>query len=141
MLYGRYEHTIDAKNRVFIPAKFKDTLGTNFKITYNKMWNKCILIYSETEWENMLGKVKELSNYHNQFFKRDICSNTVDVQLDSQGRIVIPQYLKDKAGLSKTALILGIGEHAEIWAPEILEEQDALADLDGLKDQLKNITF
>lgn len=141
MLYGRYEHTIDAKNRVFIPAKFKDALGTNFKITYNQLLNQCILIYSESEWEALLEKVKGLSNFQYQFFKRDICSNTVDVQLDSQGRIVIPQYLKEKAGLSKTALILGIGDHAEIWSPEVLMKKDAEVDLEELKEQLKNIGF
>ena len=57
MLYGRYEHTIDAKNRVFIPAKYKDALGNSFKITYNKIMNKCILVYSDNEWEELQKKV------------------------------------------------------------------------------------
>ena len=139
MLYGRYEHSIDAKNRVFIPAKFKDALGSNFKITYNKFLNQCILVYSETEWQVLQAKVKGLSNFQYQYFKREICSNTVDVQLDSQGRIVIPQYLKEKAGLSKNVLFLGIGDHAEIWSPEILEAKDNEVDLEELVEQLKNI--
>ncbi|MBQ4510752.1 MAG: division/cell wall cluster transcriptional repressor MraZ [Clostridia bacterium] len=141
MLYGRYEHTIDAKNRVFIPAKYKDALGTNFKITYNKLLSPCILVYSEEEWQEMQKKIKGLPSLQCQFFIREICSNTVDVQLDSQGRIVIPQYLKDKVGLEKNALFLGVGNHAEIWAPDVLEQKNAEVDLEELKRAMIDIGF
>ena len=141
MLYGRYEHSIDAKNRVFIPAKFKDALGSNFKITYNKLLSQCILVYSEEEWQEMQKKIKELPSVQYQYFIREICSNTVDVQLDSQGRIVIPQYLKEKAALSKNALFLGVGNHAEIWSPEILEQKNSEVDIEELKRLMINIGF
>lgn len=141
MLYGRYEHTIDAKNRVFIPAKYKDALGNNFKITYNKLINQCILVYSEEEWQEMQKKVKSLPSVQYQYFIREICSNTVDVQLDSQGRIVIPQYLKEKVGLTKNALFLGVGNHAEIWAPDVLEQKNSEVDLEELKRLMIDIGF
>ncbi len=141
MLYGRYEHTIDAKNRVFIPAKYKDALGTNFKITYNKLLSPCILVYSEEEWQEMQKKIKNLPSFQCQYFVREICSNTVDVQLDSQGRIVIPQYLKDKVGLEKNALFLGVGNHAEIWAPDVLEQKNAEVDIEELKRTMIEIGF
>jgi MraZ protein len=141
MLYGRYEHTIDAKNRVFIPAKYKDALGNNFKITYNKLINQCILVYSEEEWQEMQKKVKSLPSVQYQYFIREICSNTVDVQLDSQGRIVIPQYLKEKVGLAKNALFLGVGNHAEIWAPDVLEQKNSEVDLEELKRLMIDIGF
>ena len=141
MLYGRYEHTIDAKNRVFIPSKYKDALGNNFKITYNKLINQCILVYSEEEWQEMQKKVKSLPSVQYQYFIREICSNTVDVQLDSQGRIVIPQYLKEKVGLTKNALFLGVGNHAEIWAPDVLEQKNSEVDLEELKRLMIDIGF
>ena len=141
MLYGRYEHTIDAKNRVFIPAKYKDALGNNFKITYNKLINQCILVYSEEEWQEMQKKVKSLPSVQYQYFIREICSNTVDVQLDSQGRIIIPQYLKEKVGLAKNALFLGVGNHAEIWAPDVLEQKNSEVDLEELKRLMIDIGF
>ena len=56
MLYGRYEHTVDAKNRMFVPAKFKDELGSSFKLTYND-FNKCILVYSDMEWAKYEEKI------------------------------------------------------------------------------------
>ncbi len=141
MLYGRYEHTIDAKNRVFIPAKYKEALGNSFKITYNKIMNKCILVYSEDEWAELQKKVASLPTLQYQYFIREICSNTVDVQLDSQGRIVLPQFLKERAGLEKNALFLGVGNHLEIWSPEVLEEKDKEVDVEELTRLMMEIGF
>ena len=59
MLYGRYEHTIDSKNRVFVPAKYKDTLGDSFKLSYNG-FNRCILVYSNEEWQKYEEKLAHL---------------------------------------------------------------------------------
>ena len=59
MLYGRYEHTVDAKNRMFVPAKFKEELGSSFKLTYND-FNKCILAYSDEEWKKYEDKISQL---------------------------------------------------------------------------------
>ena len=141
MLYGRYEHTIDAKNRVFIPAKYKDALGNSFKITYNKIMNKCILVYSDSEWEELQKRVANLPTLQYQYFIREICSNTVDVQLDSQGRIVLPQFLKDRAGLEKNALFLGVGNHLEIWSPDVLEEKNKEVDIEELTRLMMEIGF
>lgn len=141
MLYGRYEHTVDAKNRVFIPAKFKDSLGISFKITYNKLVNKCILVYSDEEWIKLEEKVSALPSLQHDFFIREIFSNTVDVQLDSQGRIVIPQFLKDSAELQKNVLFLGVGNHVEIWSPDVLNEKNNSVDLEELKKLMIEIGF
>lgn len=141
MLYGRYEHTLDAKNRVFIPAKFKDSLGNSFKITYNRITNKCLLIYSNEEWEKLEQEVMALPKVRHEVFIREVFSNTVDVQLDAQGRIVIPQFLKDSAGLEKNALFLGVGNHIEIWSPSVLEEKNNSVDIEELKNMMMEIGF
>lgn len=141
MLYGRYEHTLDAKNRAFVPAKFKEALGSNFKMTFNRITNKCILVYSNEEWEKLEKEVSALPKVRHEVFIREVFSNTVDVQLDSQGRMVIPQFLKDNAELKKNALFLGVGTHIEIWSPDVLEEKNSMVDVEELKNMMMDIGF
>ena len=141
MLYGRYEHTMDAKNRVFLPAKFKESLGNNFKITYNRITNKCILVYSNEEWERLEKEVAALPRVKHEVFIREIFSNTVDVQLDAQGRMVVPQFLKDSAELQKNVLFLGVGTHLEIWSPDVLEEKNSTVNVEELKSFMMEIGF
>lgn len=103
--------------------------------------NKCILVYSEEEWAELQKKVASLPTLQYQYFIREICSNTVDVQLDSQGRIVLPQFLKDRAGLEKNALFLGVGNHLEIWSPDVLEEKNKEVDVEELTRLMMEIGF
>ena len=140
MLYGRYEHTVDAKNRIFVPAKFKEALGASFKVTYND-FNKCILVYSDEEWAKYENKISELPTLQFEDFIRSVYSNTVDVQVDSQGRIVLPQFLKDKVNIQKNVLVLGVGSHLEIWAQEEYVEKQKMVDMNRIKDLMMNLGF
>lgn len=140
MLYGRFEHTVDAKNRVFVPSKFKESLGGSFKLTYND-FNKCILVYSNSEWEKYEEKISQLPTLKFEDFIREIYSNTVDVQIDGQGRIVIPQFLKEKVDIEKNVLIMGVGSHLEIWAQEVFEEKQKSVDMNKIKDLMMEMGF
>ena len=140
MLYGRFEHTVDAKNRVFVPAKFKESLGISFKLTYND-FNKCILVYSNAEWEKYEEKISQLPTLKFEDFIREIYSNTVDVQVDGQGRIVIPQFLKEKVDIEKNVLIMGVGSHLEIWAQEVFEDKQKSIDMNKIKDLMMEMGF
>lgn len=140
MLYGRFEHTVDAKNRVFVPAKFKESLGVSFKLTYND-FNKCILAYSNEEWEKYEEKISKLPTLQFEDFIREIYSNTVDVQIDGQGRIVIPQFLKENVNIEKNVLIMGVGSHLEIWAQEVFEEKKKSMDMDKIKNLMMEMGF
>ena len=140
MLYGRFEHTVDAKNRVFVPAQFKESLGISFKLTYND-FNKCILVYSNSEWEKYEEKISQLPTLKFEDFIREIYSNTVDVQIDGQGRIVIPQFLKEKVDIEKNVLIMGVGSHLEIWAQEVFEEKQKSIDMNKIKDLMMEMGF
>ena len=133
MLYGRYEHTVDAKNRMFVPAKFKEALGASFKVTYND-FNKCILVYSDAEWEKYEKKISQLPSLQFEDFIRTIYSNTVDVQVDSQGRIIIPQFLKEKVDIQKNVIVMGVGSHLEIWSQEVYAEKQKSVDMDKIKN-------
>ena len=138
MLYGRYEHTIDAKNRVFVPAKYKEALGDSFKLSHNG-FNKCILVYSNEEWQKYEEKLATFPPTEFEDYIREVYSNTVDVQIDTQGRIVIPSFLKDKLKVNDEAVvknlaILGVGTHLEIWAVEGFEEKKKKVDMDNIRN-------
>lgn len=138
MLYGRYDHVIDSKNRVFVPAKYKEALGDSFKLSHNG-FNKCILVYSNEEWAKYEERLSSYPQTEFEDYIREVYSNTVDVQIDSQGRIVIPNYLKEKLKIDKEAVIknlaiLGVGNHLEIWAVEGIEEKNKKVDMDKIKN-------
>jgi len=140
MLYGRYEHTIDSKNRVFVPAKYKDALGESFILSSNG-FNKCVLVYSTEEWRKYEEKLIEASQTEADDIFREVFSNTVDVQLDSQGRIVIPNYLKEKLKVDKEAtvknlVILGVGTHLEIWSEEGYAEKCNALDREKMRKDM-----
>ena len=140
MLYGRYEHTVDAKNRMFVPAKFKEALGASIKVTYNDI-NKCILDYSDAEWEKYEKKISQLPSLQFEDFIRTIYSNTVDVQVDSQGRIIIPQFLKEKVDIQKNVIVMGVGSHLEIWSQEVYAEKQKSVDMDKIKNLMMELGF
>ena len=145
MLYGRYEHTIDAKNRVFVPAKYKEALGDSFKLSHNGM-NNCILVYSNDEWKKYEEQLATLPSIEFEDYIREVYSNTVDVQIDSQGRIVIPNYLKEKLKITeesvvKNLAILGVGTHLEIWALEGIEAKNKKVDMDNIRKMMIQMKF
>jgi len=140
MLYGRYEHTVDSKNRMFVPAKFKEELGSSFKLTYND-FNKCILVYSDLEWAKYEQKIAQLPSLQFDDFIREIYSNTVDVQTDAQGRIVLPSFLKDKVNIEKNVLVMGVGTHAEIWAQDVFEDKSKKVDMNKIKELMMELGF
>ncbi len=140
MLYGRFEHTVDAKNRMFVPAKFKEAMGASFKVTYNE-FTKCIMAYSEQEWEKYEKKLSELPSLQFEDFIRTVYSNTVDVVLDSQGRIIIPQFLKDKVGIQKNVLVVGVQNRMEIWASDEFEENHKTVDLKKMRALMEQVGF
>lgn len=140
MLYGRFEHTVDAKNRVFVPAKYKEVLDGSFKLTFNG-FNKCIQVYSNAEWEKYEEKLTALPSLQFEDYVREIFSNTVDVQTDTQGRIVLPQFLKEKTNIQKNVLFIGVGNHIEIWAQEAYEDKRKSLDMDEIKKLMIDMGF
>ena len=80
MLYGRYDHVIDSKNRVFVPAKYKEALGDSFKLSHNG-FNKCILVYSNEEWAKYEERLSSYPQTEFEDYIREVYSNTVDILL------------------------------------------------------------
>ena len=113
MLTGEFKHTLDAKGRVFIPAKLKETLGETFVLA--KSMDPCIAIYSKEMWEQYVAKLTSLPEIKARAIRRFVFSTALEATADSQGRVVLTQPLREYAGLEKEVVIIGAGDHAEIW--------------------------
>lgn len=135
---GRYSHNIDAKGRVFVPAKMREVLGDTFVVA--AVMEPCISLYTTAGWNAMLEKLEEMPMTKSRPLLRYLSSNAADVSVDSQGRILLPKHLLEHAELTKEALVIGAGSNrAEIWNPALYEanvasmsEADVLADFAAL---------
>lgn len=112
---GTYEHSIDAKGRLFIPAKLREELGVTFYLAMGV--DECLAIYPQETWNCFTEKFASLPMSQSAAM-RPLFANASKCELDSQGRIVIPQKLRKYAGLEKDAVIIGVNDRAEIWSAE-----------------------
>lgn len=109
---GEYPHTLDAKGRLFIPAKLRDELGSVFYVTLSM--DKCLSAYSAESWQAFSDKVNAMP-YVKQRKMRPLFAYAAKCELDSQGRILLPQNLRDFAELTKDVTVVGCNNHAEFW--------------------------
>ena len=112
---GEYQHSLDNKGRLFIPAKLRDELGEVFYVTLSM--DKCLCAYSSENWAAFSEKVNAMP-YVKQRKMRPLFAHAARCELDSQGRALIPQNLRDYAGLTKSVTVLGCNNHAELWDTE-----------------------
>ena len=112
---GEYRHNLDAKGRLIIPARFRDQLGDEFTVT--RSLDGCLAMYASPEWQALEEKLNALpmTNEKARSLKRFLLGSAAICELDKQGRILLPQVLRDRAGLDKDITLLGVGDHIEIW--------------------------
>lgn len=109
---GEYQHTLDSKGRLFIPARLREELGELFYLTVSD--EQCLWAYSSEGWHDFTKKARELS-YTDRKKLRPFFACAARCELDSQGRVLIPQGLRDYAHLTKNVTVVGCDEHAELW--------------------------
>lgn len=114
---GEFNHTLDAKNRLFIPAKHREELGEDFMVVRSIREN-CIKVYSLAEWDNFLKPIMELPRKTGEATLRFLHRNAAKVSPDSQGRILLPTGLVEYAQITRNAVVVGCGNYAEIWSEE-----------------------
>ena len=114
-LMGKSNNSIDAKGRLFIPAKLREELGVTFYLAMGV--DECLAIYPQETWNRFTEKFASLPMSQSAAM-RPLFANASKCELDSQGRIVIPQKLRKYAGLEKDAVIIGVNDRAEIWSAE-----------------------
>ena len=123
MFYGEFEHSIDRKGRLILPAKFREVAKNQFveKFFLTRGLDKCLFMFSEEEWRSQENKFKTMSFTKQQprIFNRLFFSGAVEVSFDKQGRILLPQYLKDFAEIKKEVVIVGVSSRVEIWAKNL----------------------
>lgn len=119
MFTGEYRHTIDAKGRLAVPARFRTELSGE---AYVCRWLEgCLAIFPRAAWEQLSGEVGTLPRIGDpraRDIARSVFASAYDVQLDSQGRVLIPANLRDAVGLVTDAVVIGLNDHVEVWAPE-----------------------
>ena len=115
MFMSEYNHSIDPKGRVIVPVKFRESLGTEFVVT--KGLDGCLFVFPNEEWNIFEEKLKSLpmSNKDARKFVRFFLAGAAVVELDKQGRILIPPVLRECAGLEKDVVVVGVGNRVEIW--------------------------
>ncbi len=118
---GTYEHNIDPKGRLFIPAKLREELGTSFYLAMGV--DACLAIYPQATWDRFTDKFASLPMSQSKAM-RPLFANACKCEPDTQGRIVIPQKLRQYAGLAKETVIIGVNDRAEIWSAEAWKSQE-----------------
>ena len=125
MLIGEYEHSLDAKGRLIMPAKLREDLGEKFIIT--KGLDGCLFGFSQTEWTNFEEKLKTLplTNKNARDFVRFFLSGAIECEIDKQGRFLIASNLREYANMKKEAVIIGVGTRIEIWNKDKWKEYNS----------------
>lgn len=116
MFIGEYNHSVDAKGRMNVPAKFREDLGERFYIT--KGLDDCLFMFPESEWRVFEEKLKALplTNRNARAFVRLFFAGATECTLDKQGRVNIPQPLRDHGQIEKDVIVIGVGTRVELWS-------------------------
>lgn len=135
MLIGSFAHMLDAKGRVFIPAKWRETLGETVVLTLGVLHTQsvhCLYGMSVSQWQSFSDKLAQLpvTDVAGQAIRRKLYVMAAACELDKQGRILIPLPLRDAAMLTKDATLVGINDRIEIWNPDALHRYSAQTDED-----------
>ncbi|MBU1090610.1 MAG: division/cell wall cluster transcriptional repressor MraZ [Candidatus Omnitrophica bacterium] len=126
MFYGEYQHSIDRKGRLILPAKFREVAKQQFieKFYVTRGLDICLFMFSEEEWRSQENKFKSIpfTKQQSRTFNRIYFSGAAEVVFDSQGRILLPAYLKEFAEIKKDVVIVGVSNRVEIWGKQKWEE-------------------
>lgn len=125
MFIGEYQHTLDEKGRLAIPVKFRKKLSGGAVVT--RGLDNCLFVFSMDEWKKLAEKIAALpmTSADSRAFARLMLAGAVDVETDKQGRVIIPEYLREYAGLRKDAVVAGIFNRMEVWDKTAWEKYKA----------------
>ena len=136
LLIGEYEHSLDVKGRLIMPAKLRQDIGEKFIIT--KGLDGCLFVFSQNEWLNFETKLKSLplSDRNARNFVRFFLSGATECEIDKQGRFLIPSNLREAAKLTKDTIIIGVGTRLEIWDKDTWEKCDENISADEIAENM-----
>ncbi len=141
MLIGEYTHTIDDKNRLSLPSKFRQKLGRSIIIT--RGFDNCLFVYTEDEWRRFTDKLSHMSvaDPTSRAFSRFLLSGAVEVEIDSSGRVLIPDFLRSFSGILSKVVVIGVMTRVELWSEDRYRSYSAEIerDADRFAEQLSGI--
>ena len=139
MFMGEYNHTIDAKGRLIIPSKFREILGDAFVVT--KGLDGCLFVYDNEEWKRFEEKLRSLpiTNKEARQFVRFFLAGATEAEVDKQGRILIPNVLREFAEITKDVVLVGVGSRIEIWSGVRFEETASFEDMDEIAEHMAEL--
>ena len=126
MFYGEYEHSIDKKGRLIVPARFREIFKERYaeKLFVTRGLDKCLFLFIEEDWKQQEKKFKDMpfTREEARKFNRLYFSGASEVICDAQGRVLIPEYLLEHAGIKEDVMIVGVSDRVEIWSKERWKE-------------------
>jgi MraZ protein len=127
MFMGEYRHNTDSKGRIIVPARFRDELGNLLILT--KGLDGCITVYTPKQWERIIEQLYQLPNTkkESRMYIHMVTSKAAECEVDSAGRILIPQNLLEEAAIIKECVVLGVADHVEIWSSSRWDAYSAIA--------------
>ncbi len=139
MFMSEYNHTVDTKGRLIVPSKFREQLGDEFVVT--KGMDGCLFVYANDDWNAFEQKLTSLPliNKEARKFARFFLAGAAQVEVDKQGRILLPANLRQFAGLEKDVVLVGVGSRIEIWSRENWENMDADSDMDDIAATMESL--
>lgn len=141
MLLGEFNHSIDEKGRLIIPAKLRDDLGENFVICNGL--EGCLFVYSQEEWNKFVAELETLPRMSKdaRIYKRYFFGSASEGTFDKQGRVLVPTPLRKSANLEKDVVLVGVQDHVEIWDKALWEEQSMVSEeeLDAIAERIRGV--
>lgn len=139
-IYGEFRHTVDAKKRLALPAKIRDSMSETM-VMVGSIFSPCIALYPMDEWEKFEELLDGLKQTEGHPARRKIYSKLCEVSCDVHGRILIPQNLCEYAHLKRDVVVIGVGTFAEIWDSELWLEEQAEEEKPELLETLRKANF
>lgn len=137
MLIGEFAHTLDAKGRIIFPSKFREDLGEQFVIA--KGLDNCLFVYPMEGWKRFEDKLREMPISKARKLQRFFFSGASEALSDKQGRVVIPQNLREYANLDKDIMIIGASTRVEIWSKTAWDEQCSELTAESIEDAMDEL--
>ena len=139
MLIGEYRHSLDPKGRVNFPAKLREDLGDSFIIC--RGLDNCLYVYRMSEWDKLVEKTSALPSSKARTIQRFFFASAVCCEPDKQGRVLIPQTLRDYAGLTGEIAVIGVSTRAEIWDSARWDEAHAALTSESVAETMEELGF
>ncbi len=138
MFMGEYNHTIDAKGRIIVPSRFRESLGDEFVVTQGL--DGCLFVYPNDEWQNFITELRKLpGNKDARQLQRYFLAGAAGCEVDKQGRILIPGKLREQAALEKDIVFVGVLSKIEIWSKERWESNNSYDNMDQIAEHMAEL--